>query len=494
MAGFQVEQAVCRGRGFNAPAGGGVAGGFMYLLMQFMVKTLAAGGPGWFLVDDQSALGTDPYVVFSDQNAAGPNVPAKYVQVLLPSATGSEIRVFNWIYWDSTLHVGRGPYGAYNVRTDDSIDFIYDFRGGPECLFLMTFTTNGLWEGAFIDEFTPDANLIDSVSATTAVANFVGADLQFRGIDFTANIANALDGSFNTYGKISFVSGTTWRFALFADVSRTTEVAAIAFSALANNTVQNVLSLTAQNGSGVTANVYLQGPTAADATIVFRPNRITVGAGEGAQFVALNFYFAYEMTNRNAVNAFQVLSKSGDVLVVDRLYRPFPIGTKIGSYPHKYFASGTGTALMSSGASVPYYNVAGNMSTYNGSGGSEQNAVSMPSGVWINGNAQDPAAYLSSDDAYLTTMTPDRKGNYAVQRPGVAEYRSFGRAFAARDGVSAYGQLKNVLICPQSTMSPNIHGRRLSGIDYTFFRTQSAYVKTAVNAFALLFRETESLT
>jgi hypothetical protein len=259
---------------------------------------------------------------------------------------------------------------------------------------------------------------------------------------------------------------------------------------------------TAQNGSGVTYTVFLQGPTVADATIVFRMNKITVGTGEGAQFVVGKFYFITDHTARNAVNSFQVASKSGDVLTVNYLYRPFPLGAKIWSYGHPFFVGGTGTSLWSNKSSVPYYNVAGSMAKYISffSGACEQTSLDVGAlGTSWNGTSSNlfgPLAFTSAEDNYIARMSPDRQGRWAVQRPGIVEKVAFGESSnvsVGATGVTAYGQLKNVIVGSVGTMSPNLHGRTLSAIDYTYFRTIASYSNGA-QAYAAMIRETQSNT
>ncbi len=507
MAGFHVEQAVCHGRDFTAPAGP-VLGGMLYYLKVFAAKSLVTGGPGWYIHDDQSALGTDPYIIISSHNAAGPNVPAKYMQILMPTATSAQVRVYYWIYWDPTLHVGRGMYGAHNVRTDDSVDFIYDFRGGPECFFIHTFTTATTWEGSWIDEITLDANLIDNVSATTAVTNYSdNGNIQLRGIDLLAGtMANGLDASGNMHISIEFVSGTSWRVSIYNNTARgggDLVWRSSNFTALAASTNQTSVTGTAQNSSGVTYRVFLQGATVADATIVFRMNKITVGSGEGAQFVVDNYYTIYDMTVRNAVNSFKVLSKSGDILTIDRVYRPFPIGAKIGSMPHPFFVAGTGSSLWLNRSSIPYYGTSGTMLMFDtaslSGSGSEQTALvpSTLSTTWSSANYYGPHSVASVEDNYITRMSPDRKGRYAVQRPGITERKPFGQSENDGDSVflgkTGYGQLKNVIVGAVGSMSPNLHGRSLSGIDYTYFRQISQYIYLST-AYATMIRETQSDT
>ncbi len=465
------------------------------------------GGPGWYIHDDQSAIGggADPYLVISSHNAAGPNVPAKYIQILLPVATGQQLRVYYYLYWNPTTHIGFGLYGAHNLRTDDSVDFIYDFRGGPECFFLHTYTTAATWEGSWIDEITPDLNLIDSVAATTAVTNFTAADLQFRGIDLLAGTqANGLDVNGNMYVSIIFVSGTTWRVDIFNNTARgagnliwrSNNFTGLAAAANLTN-----VSGTAQNGSGVTYQVYLQGPTVADATIVFRQSKIEVGVGEGAQFVVNNYYFIYDFTVKNVVNSFKVLSKAGDVLTIDRLYRPFPLGSKIATLDHPFFVGGTGSTLWLQKGAIPYFGVTGTMAAYdqgavNGIGSEQTKYVASTLGtIWSSSAWYGPHAISSAEDHYISKMSPDRRGRYAVQRPGITEVKPFGQSNNDSTflGQTGYGQLKNVILGAVGTMSPNLHGRTLSAIDYTYFRQMNAY-NSSGQSYAAMIRETQSDT
>lgn len=506
MAAWQVEQAVCHGRGFNGPSGSDAAG-LLYLLSNWAQRSAALGGWGGYMHDDQSSI-TDPgstyggpYIVLSTHNAAGPNVVAKYIQVILPISTAGTIQVLYWLYWDPFTHTGRGCYGGHNIPTLDSADFIYDFRGGPEALVIQTFTNTGVWNASWIDELTGDPNLLDSVEATTSVTNWVdNGNIQIRGMDLGGTAANALDASGNTYLSFINVSGSTWRIDQFSDAARSTLVwRSSNFTALAAAANKLAISGTAQGGSGVTNTIYLQGPTLADVTIVFRYNKITVGTGEGAQFVNGNYYFIYDLLTRPSVNSFRVISKSVDELTIDRLYRPFPVGSKIGSYPHKFVIGGGSSGLLTQGATIPYFNVAGTMAATNAIAGM---AHEFPDSVypftnwWSGFPTYGGGIGFSTDNAYIDRMSPNRKGEYAVQRPGIAEYFAWGNASnQAGSGQTAYGQLKNIIVGSSAGMSPNIHGRKLSGIDYTYFRNVSSYVSNGnAGSYAAMIRETESET
>ena len=497
MAGFKVEQAVCTGRGFSP----GAPNGMLEKLKAFAPRALTSGGAGWYLHDDQSALGTDPYIVISTHNAAGPTVVAKYIQVRLPTSTSGQIYVYYYLYWNPTTHKGFGLYGAYNVPTLDSADFIYDFRGGPECFFIQTLTAT-TWNGTFVDEWTPDPNLIDSVSATTSVANYTnGGTHQLRTFGITTgSSANLVDANGKFYVNVVNVSGTTWRIDAYNNTDRASGhlvAQSTNFSNPGSGVVANI-SLSQQNSSGLTLFANILGNMVADTSIVWTYTKITVGSGEGAQFVVNNFYAIYDFTlNQTSVNFFQVISKAGDVLTVDRLYLPFPNGTKIGSYPHNFIACGDGALLKQSRAGIPYYStIYGTSINYAGDAGSpsEQkfydwtNLSTNWSGIYVG-----PSAGASTDDGYINRLSPDRKGRYAVQRPGIFEVYSYGRLTSqGLDGQSGYGQMKNVIAGVAGSMSPNLHGRKLSGIDYTYFRTLDQYL--SATGFAAMFRETQSNT
>jgi hypothetical protein len=494
MAGWKVEQAVCTGRGFSPASPNGLLEKFR----TWVQKTLVAGGPGWYIHDDRSAQ-PDPYIVVSSHNAAGPNVPAKYVQVVIPTATSGTVRVYYYIYWDPTLHVGRGLYAAHNLPTLDAADFIYDFRGGPEAMVIQTFTTT-VWDLTYIDELTPDPNLLDSVNATTAVANYThGVTHNIRTLGITAGLASALvDASGKFYASLVNTSGTTWRIDVYNDVAKGAGNLVAQSSTFTGPTAgvsQNV-TLNQANSSGLTMFANLIGSLVADATIVWTYNKIEVLPGEGAQFVVGNYYFIYDMTLQCSVNSFNVVSKAGDVLTIDRLYLPFPVGAKIGSYPHPFVAGGSGQSLKSGVCAVPYYNVAGSPSAYSGTGGSEQGFLDWVTlgSAWIGSGEGSPTASGSTDDGYLLRMSPDRRGRYAVQRPGIYEHKSYNRSSnSTADGQTGYGQLKNIIFGVIGTMSPNLHGRNLAGIDYTYFRASGQFMSTT-QSWAGMIRETQSNT
>lgn len=496
MVAFNIEQAVCTGRGFDAA-------GFLGKFRTWITKAPLAGpggggGPGWYEHDvSQVAAGTDPYIVVSDKNAAGPNVVAKYIQAKLPSATSGRVDLYFYLYWNPTLHKGYGLYNARAIPTLDAADFIYDFRGGPECLLIQSLTSTN-WDGAFIDEWTADPNLLDSVSATTAVANFThNGTLQIRGADVSGTLANLIDSGRRYYVSVIFVSGTTWRIDVWNDTARDAGHLVCRSANFTGLTAGVTGSVTASaiNGSGVQIQFQLVGATVADATIVWQYDRINVGTGEGAQFVVGNYYFIYDFTLQNAVNSFKVISVAGDQLEIDRLCRPFPLGAKIGSYPHKFIAGGTNTSYMNEQCNIPYYNVAGTASSFVNGSDNEQNPFDyLTLGSSYISNGPCGAVGASTDDGYLTRLSPDRKGRYAVQRPGIYERKAWGHSpFSGDNGNTGYGTAKNIINGPVVGMSVNIHGRRLNSIDYTYFRAMNQYIAGVNNgSWGFMFRETQS--
>ena len=138
---FQIEAGICSGRSF-------LSTGFMGKFKTWVVKTPASGGPGWYIIDDQSALGTDPYIIISD-------VASPVANGYNNGQGGQAQKVIKCGY--ETSRSGRvyfTPYAAYDSGTlrgrwdtdkdqldelvvNDATDFAYDFRGGSESLFVF---------------------------------------------------------------------------------------------------------------------------------------------------------------------------------------------------------------------------------------------------------------------------------------------------------------------------------------------------------------------
>jgi len=228
---FQIESGICSGRSFSAS-------GFMGKFKTWVVKTPASGGPGWFIIDDQSALGTDPYILISDVAVPtangynnGQNGGAqKILKVGYVTANSGQVLFEPYCgYSGGTPYAPWGYSGLYGrVDVLDSTDFAYDFRGGSECMMIFsrvgTVTKYGiLTEFTGITGITEPANAVTDITTgvtggatseeiiVTATANFT-VDKIYRLYDFTAHnwcaavkVTAIADG---THMTVEDISGT----------------------------------------------------------------------------------------------------------------------------------------------------------------------------------------------------------------------------------------------------------------------------------------------
>lgn len=141
MAVYKKEVGVCYGRGFET-------NGLLAKFKAWIEKAPINEGPGWYIIDDQSDLGTNPYIVVSDTDPAILTVNAynispsdqapKIIKFGYETSQSSLIRVYNYMWWDSSEQKGYGQWTGYYLGTVDAGEFAYDFRGGSECLIITT--------------------------------------------------------------------------------------------------------------------------------------------------------------------------------------------------------------------------------------------------------------------------------------------------------------------------------------------------------------------
>lgn len=179
MASFQIENGTCNGRGFS----GIDANGWLAKFFTWVTKAPAAGGPGWYIIDDQSALGTDPYIIVSD--VAVPTLNAyntgqsgghpKIQKVGYATAVAATVRVQNYLWWDTTAHWGSGIFSGYELDTVDAGDFAYDFRGGAETMIQQT-RIGTSWNSCILDDWIGDSNLVEGPDKIGVIQSGVSID------------------------------------------------------------------------------------------------------------------------------------------------------------------------------------------------------------------------------------------------------------------------------------------------------------------------------
>lgn len=179
------EQDVAFGRGFNeSNPEGSILQNFKRWIQATMVASpisKSTGGAGWYVVDDsQESDESAPFIVVSNHDAdnlrSEPNrhdEPHKIFSIGYIVSDPGKIRVNGFIWWDVDSHVGYGGYVTKELPTLDDSLFIYDFRGGPRFISIMTKTPN--WEFINIGDIGADNELLPSPNLVAPIQNSVAS-------------------------------------------------------------------------------------------------------------------------------------------------------------------------------------------------------------------------------------------------------------------------------------------------------------------------------
>jgi len=142
----------------NPSLGGTYIGGAAYLDME--------SGAGI-----KNDISVDPYIVVSDQQNPTTYSGAKFVEIGMVTGTAGQIYIKTWMNYDTTIHTGFGMFGAHSLGTVDAGAFVYDFRGGDECIVIQT-RVGTAWSTYILDEWLTDLNLVEAatISGTLSAA------------------------------------------------------------------------------------------------------------------------------------------------------------------------------------------------------------------------------------------------------------------------------------------------------------------------------------
>lgn len=489
MASFQKESGTAKGRGFGSVDG---VPSFMNRLKTWITKLAVNGGPAWYILDDQSALSVNPYIVISDKSTITNGNRNKVIIIYVPNSSGAtsdRIYVEYYWSWNTTTHTGIGRYAGHRINTEDTNEFAYDFRGGPEGLLIMTRTLGSTWTWTFIDEWVGNSNLVEDESGHTGTlsANWLvesgDNNNQLSGYEGLTGVAANLDVNNKLYFSITF-SSPNWGLNIYKDSARTQLIGTIGS---ANYTAPVVLTVTAQNSSGLGGTVRLDAKVAADVDIDVDFS-VTLGSGEGAGFTPGKYYFIWDVSdNTTRINYVKVVSVTGDKLVLDGIQTsstdgPFKAGSIISPYGHRFFVMGSNTGAGSGNLNqIPYqsYYQGGNL------------ALS-------DGFSSNTSATYTTNNYIVRLMNPDDEGRYAVMKCLVGEvtdrngnsYSSTGlssSALAAKPN-RLYGQLKSFYYTSDRALSQMLSGRTIDSKNYI------AFTAGGVGADFLLYLDTTALS
>ena len=175
---YNIEQAACYGRSFSETGNLGFLENFYAWVTRAAVATpvsKSTGGPGWYIIDDQSAASPNPYIVISQHSAANvaanPNrfdEPHKILKVGMIGSESGYIWIDAYLWYDvagavGAANTGYGLYASHQINTYDSSDFVYDFRGGPNQMIIQSRRGTD-WDSFVLTEWTGDANLVQATS------------------------------------------------------------------------------------------------------------------------------------------------------------------------------------------------------------------------------------------------------------------------------------------------------------------------------------------
>lgn len=134
--------------------------GILKNFKDWVVKTPANGGPGWYIIDDQSSLGTDPYIVICTEENPTPNGVQKTMIVKDDTSEG-KIVAQACLYWNSSTHMPRCIFSGQAI---DIISPDYDFRGGGDLMVINVGSpgTSGYSYGIFLGDWEPLPGLVET--------------------------------------------------------------------------------------------------------------------------------------------------------------------------------------------------------------------------------------------------------------------------------------------------------------------------------------------
>ncbi len=447
MAAWQKEGGLIIGRGFDA-------GGFLGKLKAWIVKIPTNGGPGWYIVDDQSALGTNPYIVVSDVNFPYANANKHKIVVFgLPTASAGFVNINCYHFHDTTGHVSSGEWARYQLRTVDAGQFSYDFRGGPEGLCISSRNGSTI-DNFIIDEWTgPDDTIVLEPTTKTGT---LSANSRVETGDNNNQVSNydlltGVGPNLDAVGKLYFsvvVSGSNSIINIYKDSARLQLIGHTANAA----TIGSV-AVTADNSSGLGGNIRRDAVVANDVDIEVDFS-LVLGAGEGANFTVGNYYFFYDFAASGIrLIYFKVRFINTDSLVPDYIgaaSTPLNAGAVVAAYPHRFACLGNyhpsfGTIPW---GFLPYYSVPGG------------EYAALAGGI---GSSGPRAAFIGNGG--IAISNPDDLGYYRATELLIYESANGNSPSGTRNRI--YGTFKNVYLGSNTAMQVFTDGRTLdNGLDY----------------------------
>lgn len=204
MAILQKESGIAYGRGFS----GTDVNGLMAKFYTWVTKAAGAGGPGWFIISDHSADGTDPYIVVSDYATPGYNDyntgktgrAPKIAKIGFVSTDSGKCFLEGYLGFSGTDPVGL--FCRVEFENYDAGNFNYQFKGGDKFIAITTYDGDTMNGFAMFVDWTADLNVCESSSVIAVLPS------GFSGVSTTTATVAMTTGDENlfTVGNKYFIT------------------------------------------------------------------------------------------------------------------------------------------------------------------------------------------------------------------------------------------------------------------------------------------------
>ena len=483
MAVFQIESDVCTGRGFvdTSPSG------YCKKFYDWITKAPAAGGPGWTILRDKSASPT------------GMVASGVVANTIYCSGHGFFTGDFAIYHTTGTVMGGLQNDYTYCIRKMDNnnIQIAYDAVGAHNRYAISTsgtlavtssgtgvhtFTLNGPYI-VVSNEPSPQVNqschimtigYLSAIGSQVRVQHQLGYDsvLDSLGFVWDGHYITTLDSSDFAYdfrgGDECMILqsriGTTW-------YSCGTDTWTGDGNLLEGVDKSGVLMSGVLSGSGIVLNLNNSG---------------------AYNFTSGEYYYLCDFqNNHNWATYTRCTSVNGPAnqITIESGYYNYPSGSIIAAYPYRYLSFGTTANNAGFVIDIQYSN---------GTSSIPLNSSKISGYVIHNGNGPVyTRVYMSQANNYISTMSPNDKNQYALEKMNVMESNSPNYVpYYVQSPVQAnraYGSCNNILIAYLLTMAKAQDGRSYAGKNYLYFQQDSSINLGGTGNNAALFLDTESL-
>lgn len=471
MAHWQWQSGTCTGRLFTNTSGepGFCARLFTWLQEAPLVSGL--GGPQWYLYDDQRTLLTDPYAVFCNQSSPTWDSAPIFIKIGYVTAAISQVQASIELYatWNNTTHTGK-VINYWGIVCQDT-QFFYDFRGGPDGLYILT-NVAGSWSYFYIDPFITDDEIVPPVSARSyATSKYItktgDTESQISEEYRITGWLNSRDSSGNIY--VSTVrSGGNIQVLFYSNPARTSEYL-IGFTTSSSSLGSRTINVA--NSSGMAGNIIINAlGTVSNSNIVLRMGVIEVTAGTGSLFEIGRTYYLYDWSTTSIRTSYlTILDISGDTIFLSEKTGiwDFSIGSVLTGLDHRFIASGS--TFRYTGVGVGYS--ASTVAVMYPIPGQE---VRTPSTTF--NTRHNIVAFFSSA---LTKGNPDRRNRFYVMEP----YYAPGDDSNGDATDELFGYSKYMLMSSPEGLAVMQYARVYNGQEYLAFIITGGYAYCVLNTF-----------